>query len=246
MQEKYIQRYQEDYAVNLITLAVVALVLMCALIGYKRGLIKSVLSAAGIVGAIILANILNPYVADFLADFTSLREDIHDKIEVSMGVDELEEQLTVYDQEKLLESMDMPELVKNYIRSGNASLEKGQTTVVSYIDYVVDYLTDMVMKGVAYLLTVVITSLIILILLALSNILPGIPVLNGLNRWGGVIFGIVQAILITWVAMLVITFMSAFSWAKDMMDMIDGSAMLSYLYDNNVFLKVVTGILESI
>lgn len=231
---------------NLITLAVVALVLLCALVGYKRGLIKSVLSAVGIVGAIILANILNPYVADFLTNFTPIRENIHTKIETSMGVGELEEQLTVYDQEELLESMDMPELIKNYIRSGSASIEKGKKNVVSYIDYVVDYLTDMVMKGVAYLLTVVITMLIILILIALANILPAIPVLNGLNRWGGATFGIVQAILITWIAMLIITFMSAFSWAKDIMDMIGNSKMLSYLYDNNVFLKVVTDILESI
>ena len=51
---------------NLMLLASVAVILLCALIGYRRGLIKSAVSAVGIVGAVILTNVLNPYVNQFL------------------------------------------------------------------------------------------------------------------------------------------------------------------------------------
>ena len=39
---------------NLVLLSFIALLLLCVLVGYKRGFIKSVLSFAGIVVAIIL------------------------------------------------------------------------------------------------------------------------------------------------------------------------------------------------
>lgn len=231
---------------NLILLAVVALTLICALVGYRRGLIKSVLSALGVVGAILLANLLNPYVADFLNNHTGVRDEVRTRIEAGLGTDDVEEQITVYDRESCLEAMDIPEIVKDYIRSNSAEVDKGGEQVITYIDYVVDYLTDMVMRGIAYLMTFLVSALIIVTALAISNIMAGIPIVNGINRFGGVVFGLLQALFITWAAMLVVTFLSAFSWASEMLRMIDDSVILKYIYNKNIFLKIVVDILGNI
>lgn len=58
---------------NLMLLASVAVILLCALIGYRRGLIKSAVSAVGIIGAVILTNVLNPYKPVPLSAYTTQR-----------------------------------------------------------------------------------------------------------------------------------------------------------------------------
>ena len=67
---------------NLMLLACAAILLLCGLIGYKRGLIKSAVSAVGIVGAILIANLINPYVKTV----EEARANIHEYFEVKKNV----------------------------------------------------------------------------------------------------------------------------------------------------------------
>lgn len=231
---------------NLMLLSAVAIVLICVLVGFRRGLIKSAVSAVGIVGAIVLANICNPYVNDFLCKHTEVRNVVRDKIEKNLGLDDIGDKLSVYEQEDYIEKLDLPEIVKDYIRSGDKKNQTVADNAEKYLDYVTDYLTDMVMNGIAYILTVFIIALLLLIALGISNILAGVPVIGGIDRAGGIVFGLAQGILIVWLLMLIITFLSAFSWGNQMMAMIDESAVLSYAYKENIFLKFIVDILGNI
>ena len=218
---------------NLMLLASVAVILLCALIGYRRGLIKSAVSAVGIVGAVILTNVLNPYVNQFLCQHTPLRDTVRQKVEQSIGVEDISESVSVYEKEDYLEHTELPEIVKNYIRSNGGDKINGKAT-------------DMVMNGLSYLLTIFVVLLLVLIALALSHVLSGIPVVGGLDKAGGLAFGIAQAVLCIWIAMVLITFLSAFSVASQMLEMVHDSKALTYLYDKNIFLKIVIDILGDI
>lgn len=231
---------------NLMLLSATAVVLICVLVGLRRGLIKSAVSAVGIVGAIVLANICNPYVGDFLCKHTEIRNVVHNKIENNLGLEDAQDRLSVYEQEDYIEKLNLPEIVKDYIRSGDKKNPGGKDNTEKYLDYVTDYLTDMVMNGIAYILTVVIIAIVLLIALGISNILSGVPVIGGIDRAGGAVFGLAQGILIVWLAMLVITFLSAFPWGNQMMSMIDENDVLSYVYKKNIFLKIVVDILGDI
>jgi len=225
---------------NLMLLAFLAIVLLCALLGYHRGLLKSALSAIGIVGAILLA-----YVRTFICEHTGIREEVRQRIELGLNADQLDVQGSVYGKEGYLENTDLPEIVKNYIRSSD-SIRKGQETLSEYVQDVVDYLTDMVVSGIAYITTVLLVALGLIIALALSNLVSVIPVVGGIDKTGGIVFGFAQSILIVWGLMLVITLFSAFSWGTDMMKMIDESKILTFVYKKNIFLKIVVDILDNI
>lgn len=231
---------------NLMFLASLALALICMLVGYRRGLVKSILGTLGVIGAIILSNVLNPYVSEFMAEHTAIRESVRAKIVTAVGMDERDVPLTVNDRESYLEGVDIPEIIKKCIRNNHAGKSGNGLEITDFSDYVIDYLTDMVMKGIAYALTFAITLLIILIVFAMSEIMSGIPIVNGINRFGGLLFGLAQALFIIWVSMLLITFMSAFSWASQMMNLIDESRAMSFIYEKNIFLKIVVDILENI
>lgn len=230
---------------NLMLLACAAILLLCGLIGYKRGLIKSAVSAMGIVGAILIANLINPYVKTVLCEHTQVREAVRQKVEENLNTNFEHKMDSVYEKEDYLEQTDLPEIVKNYIRS-NADINKKQIDLSDYINSVTDYLTDVVMNGISYVATATVLLLIVIIALALSEILSGVPIVGGLDKAGGLIFGLVQAFVIIWLLMLVVTFMSAFDWGAQMMDMIQKSDVLSSLYNKNIFLKIVIDILGDI
>ena len=230
---------------NLMLLACAAILLLCGLIGYKRGLIKSAVSAVGIVGAILIANLINPYVKTVLCEHTQVREIVRQKIEENLNTNFEQKMDSVYEKEDYLEQTDLPEIVKNYIRS-NADINKKQIDLSGYINSITDYLTDMVMNGISYVTTAAVLLLIVIIALALSEILSGVPIVGGLDKAGGLIFGLVQAFVIIWLLMLAVTFMSAFDWGAQMMDMIQKSDVLSSLYNKNIFLKIVIDILGDI
>jgi uncharacterized membrane protein required for colicin V production len=229
---------------NLLFLVTVAIFLLLMLIGYKRGLIKSVLSMVGIVGAILITNWLHPYVSNILCEYTIIDDVIALKIENGLGVSHLEED-SVYQQEEFLESTALPENIKDYIRSSDTVAES-RKQVDGYVAGVVKYLTEMTMKGLAYVLTFLVIMLIALFLLGLAKFVDKIPIVGGIDKVGGLLVGLIQAIVIVWLFMLVITFLSAFSWADGVVKMIEENVLLKFLYDKDIFLKMVVDILSDI
>lgn len=229
---------------NLIFLVTIALMLLLALVGYKRGLIKSVLSIVGIVGAVIITSCVHPYVADLLCKYTNIDEAVSARIESSIKFDG-ETENSVYQQENFLENTNLPENIKDYIRSSD-TVAKSRKQVDGYIDGVVEYLTALTMKGLAYILTLVVVTLAALIILGLAKFVDRIPIVGGIDKVGGLLLGIVQAVVIVWIFMLIVTLLSAFDWADSIIKMIKENNLLEFLYDKNIFLKMVVDILSDI
>lgn len=239
---------------NLALLAVIAVFLLYMLTGYRRGLVKSVLGTAGIMLAMLLTNLLSPYVCDFLCTHTQLDDNIQSSIEASLVSveealmpDDAEDSATIYRQEDFLEKLEIPEMIKNYIRSSITDISTAVTDeVAGYVRYTASYLTDMAMKGISGALTFVLLAVLWRVLMAFTHILHDLPVVGGIDRAGGLLFGAAQALLVVWCLMMAVTFLSAFTWASDIMKMIEDSTVLKSLYDANIFLDMLNGILAGI
>lgn len=231
---------------NLLLMIVVAIALLLALIGYKRGLFKSAVSAIGIVLAVFLTTLLYPAVNNLICDNTKLDEYIKSLIESRFQLDTKDTALTRNEEMGILEDIALPENVKEWIiENGNQEIYD-KLGAEGFADYVAIYLTEMVMKGVSYLITFFVLMLIIYIFINLADIVTSIPILNGINKVGGMVFGLCQALLIVWISFVIITFLSAFEWGSDIMKMIDESSVLGYIYEKNIFLKFVVDILGNI
>lgn len=231
---------------NLLLLIVAATVFLFALIGYKKGLFKSAVSAIGIVLAVFLTSILAPYMKGLLCDKTEIDEEIKTQIETRFQLDTGDMEMSRVEEMKLLEKIPLPENVKEWIiESGNKEIYD-KLNVKGFSDYVATYLTDMVMKGLAYIITFAVLMLIIHIFINLADIVTNIPILNGINKVGGVLFGCVQALLLVWMFFIILTFLSAFEVGVNMMKMIDESSVLGYIYEKNIFLKFIVDILGNI
>ncbi|MDD6464448.1 MAG: CvpA family protein [Coprococcus sp.] len=231
---------------NLLVLGILAFILLLVFRGYRKGFFKSAASAIGIVLAVLLTAILYPGVNKLLCQYTVLDDVIEQKIIEKFELPEETKTATRNEEINTIENLDLPDNVKGWLIAncnGETFLESGVDNVCSYI---AKSLTAMVMRGISYVLTLLVLLLLLHILIMVLDVANYIPIVKSINKAGGAIFGAGQGILIVWIFMGIVTLLSTFSWAYQVIQMIDESPLLAWLYKKDIFLKIIVDILEKI
>lgn len=231
---------------NLLVLEILAFILLLVFRGYRKGFFKSAASAIGIVLAVLLTAILYPGVNKLLCQYTVLDDVIEQKIIEKFELPEETKTATRNEEIDTIENLDLPDNVKGWLIAncnGETFLESGVDNVCSYI---AKSLTAMVMRGISYVLTLLVLLLLLHILIMVLDVTNYIPIVKSINKAGGAIFGAGQGILIVWIFMGIVTLLSTFSWAYQIIQMIDESPLLAWLYKKDIFLKIIVDILEKI
>lgn len=231
---------------NLLVLGILAFILLLVFRGYRKGFFKSAASAIGIVLAVLLTAILYPGVNKLLCQYTVLDGVIEQKIIEKFELPEETKTATRNEEIDTIENLDLPDNVKGWLIAncnGETFLESGVDNVCSYI---AKSLTAMVMRGISYVLTLLVLLLLLHILIMVLDVANYIPIVKSINKAGGAIFGAGQGILIVWIFMGIVTLLSTFSWAYQVIQMIDESPLLAWLYKKDIFLKIIVDILEKI
>lgn len=231
---------------NLLVLGILAFILLLVFRGYRKGFFKSAASAIGIVLAVLLTAILYPGVNKLLCQYTVLDDVIEQKIIEKFELPEETKTATRNEEIDTIENLDLPDNVKGWLIAncnGETFLESGVDNVCSYI---AKSLTAMVMRGISYVLTLLVLLLFLHILIMVLDVANYIPIVKSINKAGGAIFGAGQGILIVWIFMGIVTLLSTFSWAYQVIQMIDESPLLAWLYKKDIFLKIIVDILEKI
>lgn len=231
---------------NLLVLGILAFILLLVFRGYRKGFFKSAASAIGIVLAVLLTAILYPGVNKLLCQYTVLDDVIEQKIIEKFELPEETKMATRNEEIDTIENLDLPDNVKGWLIAncnGETFLESGVDNVCSYI---AKSLTAMVMRGISYVLTLLVLLLLLHILIMVLDVANYIPIVKSINKAGGAIFGAGQGILIVWIFMGIVTLLSTFSWAYQVIQMIDESPLLAWLYKKDIFLKIIVDILEKI
>lgn len=231
---------------NLLVLGILAFILLLVFRGYRKGFFKSAASAIGIVLAVLLTANLYPGVNKLLCQYTVLDDVIEQKIIEKFELPEETKTATRNEEIDTIENLDLPDNVKGWLIAncnGETFLESGVDNVCSYI---AKSLTAMVMRGISYVLTLLVLLLLLHILIMVLDVANYIPIVKSINKAGGAIFGAGQGILIVWIFMGIVTLLSTFSWAYQVIQMIDESPLLAWLYKKDIFLKIIVDILEKI
>ncbi len=228
---------------NLLFLCIAGFILLCIVIGYIRGFFRCAASLVGVILTIVLSAIIAPILSTILADYTNIDENIYAAIVERFELELSDTTLTRSQELGLIDELELPESIKNSLiancnAEGYASL--GVTTATQYV---ASSLTSMAMRGVAYALTSIIVFIIVLIVVNVMNIASYIPIVSGINHVGGAIFGACHALIFIWLFLLVVTLCAVFEWASAIITMVDESTLLSWIYNSNVFLKIVGSIL---
>lgn len=237
--------------------------------GYARGFLKIVVSFGVTLATVILVVTITPKAADFLKKYTPIDDMIQKKMVTMMtpdigeidftgteleGIDlesadiateEVKEKLGEIEiprqkQIELLEKANLPEVFRNGLLENNNSEAYKVLKVKSFPEYVGAYLSDIIIKMVAFLLTFVIMTILVRAVIFALDIITALPVIKGLNRFAGALVGMLIALMIVWVGFFAITLLYNTQVGNQCFRWIGESEFLTFLYDKNIILEFAT------
>ncbi len=223
---------------NTILIGVLVFVVAMIAIGMKRGLVKTAFSFGTIFIVLVLVNVLTP-VAKEMIKSTPIYETVNQNIQkyVEEHIAASTENMTETgnnNQKKIIEELPLPNGIKKSLTRNNNQEGYDSLAVTTFKEYVVSYLTDIVLNAATYIILFIVISILVKTLVEVLNLVTKLPVIHTFNMAGGALIGFAQAIIILWLLCMVVTVFSSTSWGQQICQGISDNALLSFIYDNNL------------
>ena len=221
--------------------AVAAYLIGMMLYGHYRGFIR------------IAVSVMSLFITLFAEHNTTLYETMKESALKASGLDEKMDEMAQTaglagkaGERAVIESLEIPDQVKKLLIENNNGEVYQEMGVQIFEDYVGKYLADRVIRVIIFtvLFTVFYASLHIVIVWL--NLLSRLPIIYGLNKIAGAVLGLTEALIFVWIGCLVLTLFSGSPIGKSMIDQINGSIWLTWLYDHNMLSYLVVGLVRSV
>lgn len=216
----------------IIDLVIVAIIALCIFLGYRRGLTGSLLKIISFILALVIAFILFKPVSNFIIDNTNWDENLEQAIRQTV-MEEGQVETTEEDEEK----GSMPDVMMNYINEAveNAGNEAKNAIVDSAARNIAVTIINIAVLIGLYL----IARIVLLLVRGLTSLIAKLPVIKQFDKLGGIIYGLLQSLIIIYVILAMVSFASPMMEDSGIIEGIQKSFVGSALYNNNLLLKII-------
>ena len=239
---------------------VILILVIFALIGWRKGVIRLVLSLVSMIITIMAAVVIAPLATTAIKNNTNIDENIaqsiytvlyenkevdeyfEDKQVLTGGIDisQVESHIqTVTDVvAEVGDKINLPESLTEAVKAMPDSelmsviREYGEASVKEItIRLIALRLADIVLTAIAYLVIMVVVSIVLRV--AATGLIRRLPVIKQADKLGGLIVGLVEGIAVVWIFFTVVTAISGTQAASNILVQIHGNAILESLYNCN-------------
>lgn len=232
---------------NLLTVIVVVYLLIETLLGGKRGFFKSIVALLVIGAAMFFSMHCSPQVAKAIKDNTDIDELLEERIEEGLELPKSQNEMGSRSwQKEQLDNSGFPDCIKRILEDNSNQEFFRALGAESFCHYIAGYITGIILNSIAYLLTFVGIWLLFHIMARALGLVFELPILNGLNRVGGALFGLAKGILVLLLFFVILTMFGSNQWGQTVIQAVEESPVLFWLYENNPLMDVVTDITKLI
>ncbi len=230
------------------TIVVILFLLFCIFNGYRKGFLRIILTTLALVVTIVAAGLIAPHFSKFLQGTfigTAVEKSIDSFVEKRINgltrdvINKVEEA-----QEKVIDGLPLPKFIKEDICEKNEKSGYAEYGVGNFKDYLSARLSITVINAISYIILLIVIYLILRILLRVIGVIGRIPIIRGVNRLFGAIIGLVEGALVIWCICLIIMAISQTSFGTKIVDVIEQSAVLKLIYDNNLLLTTAKSVFK--
>ena len=240
---------------------VILILVIFALIGWRKGVIRLVLSLVSMIITIMAAVVKAP-LETTIKNNTNIDENIaqsiytvlyenkevdeyfEDKQVLTGGIDisQVESHIqTVTDVvAEVGDKINLPESLTEAVKAMPDSelmsviREYGEASVKEITIRLIAFrLADIVLTAIAYLVIMVVVSIVLRVVVAATGLIRRLPVIKQADKLGGLIVGLVEGIAVVWIFFTVVTAISGTQAASNILVQIHGNAILESLYNCN-------------
>lgn len=208
----------------IVDVVILAIMVLCLIIGYVRGLTGSLIKIVSFFLALIIAFILFVPVSNLIIDKTQIDENLEQSIR-NMIVQENQEN-----------DENMPQTITDYIgqKVEDASDEAKEAVVESTAKDV----SITIVKAATWIILFIIARILLIFLRFITSLITKLPVIKQFDKLGGVIYGLLEGLIIIYVLLAIISFIAPMV-SSNFINAIDESFIGSMMYNNNLLLKII-------
>ena len=208
--------------------------LVFALVGYKKGLIKEIITLASSIMALVLAFIVYPVVNAILkvtALYTAIYSGVSEKIEAINFGKGLQSQ-----GKAIIENITwLPDVLTEQIVSNNNTAMYELLGVRTIQEYISTYITNMIIGMIAIVVTWFLLKVVLVwVLKVIGSIIECLPVISSFNHLGGLVVGVLKGALTLSIIMLLIPVLITIPSLSHIGEIYDVSIFAQWFYEHNL------------
>lgn len=213
----------------IVDIIIVALIILSTFFGYKKGLTGVILKIFSFLIAVVLMLVLYKPVSNFVIKNTTIDENI------KAGVTEQLKKLDINKESTTKEENEsfVTEYINKYV---NEAIEQGKEDVIEYVS---DKLSIAIINVIMALIVFIVSMTVLLIISLFLKLLVKLPILRQIDKSGGIIYGILRAIIVIYVILAILSVMSAMIEDFSIIKAIEDSTIGNMMYNNNLILKMI-------
>ncbi|MGN1187418.1 MAG: CvpA family protein, partial [Lachnospiraceae bacterium] len=219
---------------NWVLIAVLAIVALFTLSGIHRGLIKMIYSIVSLVGTLIVVFLLLPVATGVIKDNTKIYQNLEQIVSEKMIP---ETEYTGVDQDKIIDSMGLPEVIKDIVRENNTAEKYIELGVSTLREYVIKTVADIIFNVAAFIIAFIVVFIIFRILFGFINALASLPIINGVNKLAGGAAGFVMGMTMVWIVFGLLSVFGNSELSQNVFEKVNDSALLTFICNNNFVMK---------
>ncbi len=238
----------EYFRENWLQITIGAYLLGMVLYGHYRGLIRLAVSMVALVVTLAAVHFAMPYVGTFIREKTPVYGWITDSVSDAFGVSEesFPDMQMPAAQRQFIEGLRLPDDLKELLIENNNNTVYDLLGVDAFAEYIGNYLANVIINFVGFVVLFVLIYVSLKLLAGALDLVAKLPILSGMNQLAGAVLGGLQGLFFLWLMFLPVTAFAATSWASAVLDQIEASPWLSFLYHYNLVSRLALGIVKGI
>lgn len=229
---------------NWLLILVIVVLAFYSLNGRRRGLIKTVFIMFSTIISLVVTGWIAPVVSKEVQKNDRIISSVSDKVGKVLDFSGVGTKIS--DEVNFIDKLSIPSAMKNALLENNTKDIYVAMAVDNFKEYVCNYLTRTIINAAVFLIIFIIVRIALIVISQTLDLISKLPVLNGLNKTAGLLAGFFHGIIIIWVGCLIITVLGSTPAGQYFFAQISNSTVLSTIYNNNLLLRVITNIGESL
>ena len=201
----------------IVDIVILAILLLCIIIGYVRGLTGSLIK-------IVIAFILFIPISNLIIENTQIDANLEQSIrEMIIGNGQNEEE-------------NMPQAITDYI--GQKVEGAADDAKEAIADSTANEVAITIVKAGTWIVLFIVARILLIFLKFVTSLIAKLPVIKQFDKLGGIIYGVLEGLIIVYVLLAIISFVSPML-NGNLASAIDESYVGSMMYNNNLLLKII-------
>lgn len=203
----------------ILDVVIVAIIALSVYSCYKKGLVNLAVGLIAVVAAIILSVIFYKPVTNLVVENTELDEMIENTLNETFG-----EQVRFMG-------------LASYLETEADNIVNGTENETEYV--VASVMAEKTVSLIVFIAIFTIVRVALFALTFVADAITSLPILKQLDDVGGILYGLVKALLIIYAVLAVVSVIVSFTASTEIADVISSSYVTKFFYDNNVILNIL-------